>query len=136
MIAGHAQMARTLGAELALPAGVPEALGSSYERWDGRGRPGEVGGEDVPVASRLAQAAEFFEVANRVGGPEGAPELARERRGTQFDPAVCQAVEADAEAILSALLAVANFVDLKSPDFLGHAKAVSDVADPAIQSLA
>ncbi len=159
MIAGHAQLARTLGAELELPPSVPDALGSSYERWDGRGWPGELGGEDVPVASRLAQAAEFLEVANRVGGPEAARELAQERRGTQFDPAVCQAVEADAEAILSeldtggtwdevigseplaivvsgerfdaALLAVANFVDLKSPYFLGHARAVSDVATAA-----
>ena len=103
MIADHARMARTLGAELELPPGVLDALGSSYERWDGRGWPGELGGEDVPVASRLAQAAEFFEVANRVGGPGAARELAQERRGTQFDPAVCQAVEADAEAILSEL---------------------------------
>jgi HD-GYP domain-containing protein (c-di-GMP phosphodiesterase class II) len=156
MIAQHAEMARTLGAELELPPGVLDALGSSYERWDGRGWPGELGGEDVPLASRLSQAAEFFEVANRVGGPEAARELARERRGTQFDPAVCDAIDADAEAIVlgldtggtweavmaaeplaivvsgerfdAALLAVANFVDLKSPYFLGHARAVSEVA--------
>jgi HD-GYP domain-containing protein (c-di-GMP phosphodiesterase class II) len=156
MIAQHAEMARTLAAELELPPDVLDALGSSYERWDGRGWPGELGGEDVPLASRLSQAAEFFEVANRVGGPEAARELARERRGTQFDPAVCDAIDADAEAIVlgldtggtweavmaaeplaivvsgerfdAALLAVANFVDLKSPYFLGHARAVSEVA--------
>jgi HD-GYP domain-containing protein (c-di-GMP phosphodiesterase class II) len=156
MIADHARMARALGADLELPPDVLDALGSSYERWDGRGWPGELGGEDVPVASRLAQAAEFLEVANRAGGPDAARELAGERRGTQFDPAVCQVIEADAEAVLSeldtagtwdevisaeplaivvsgerfdaALLAVANFVDLKSPYFLGHARAVSDVA--------
>ena len=40
------------------------------------------------MASRLAQAAEFVEVANRVGGAEAAKELARDRRGEQFDPAV------------------------------------------------
>jgi HD-GYP domain-containing protein (c-di-GMP phosphodiesterase class II) len=159
MIAQHAEMARTLAAELELSPGVLAALGASYERWDGRGWPGELGGEDVPVASRLAQAAEFFEVANRVGGPEEVRELARERRGTQFDPSVCEVVEADAEAILfeldtgctwddvmaaeplavvvsgerfdAALLAVANFVDLKSPYFLGHTRAVSEVAAAA-----
>jgi HD-GYP domain-containing protein (c-di-GMP phosphodiesterase class II) len=156
MIAQHAEMARTLAAELELPPDVLDALGSSYERWDGRGWPGELGGKDVPLASRLSQAAEFFEVANRVGGPEAARELARERRGTQFDPAVCDAIDAEAETIVSgldtggtwkaviaaeplaivvsgerfdaALLAVANFVDLKSPYFLGHARAVSEVA--------
>jgi len=160
MIAQHAEMASTLAEELELPPGVVDGLGSSYERWDGRGWPGELGGEDVPVASRLAQAAEFFEVTNRVGGVAAARELARERRGEQFDPAVCDLIADDAEDILSgldtvgtweaviaaepalailvsgerfdaALLAVANFVDLKSPYFLGHARAVGDVASAA-----
>jgi DNA-binding CsgD family transcriptional regulator len=86
MIAQHAEMATMLAADLELPPEVQDGLGSSYERWDGRGWPGELGGEDVPVASRLAQAAEFFEVANRVGGVAAARELARERRGEQFRP--------------------------------------------------
>jgi HD domain len=88
MIAAHAEMARTLGEQLELPREVLDALAASYERWDGRGWPGELKGDDVPVASRLAQAAEFVEVANRVGGVDAARELARERRGEQFDPAV------------------------------------------------
>jgi HD-GYP domain-containing protein (c-di-GMP phosphodiesterase class II) len=160
MIAQHADMARTLGEELELPSQVIEALAASYERWDGRGWPGELKGEEVPVASRLAQAAEFVEVANRVGGVEAARELARERRGEQFDPGVADLIEAEAEVILSgldtvgtwdaviaaepalaivvsgerfdgALLAVANFVDLKSPYFLGHARAVAELAAEA-----
>ena len=159
MIEQHAEMARALGADLELPPDVLDGLVTSYERWDGRGWPGKLGGEDVPVAARLAQAAEFFEVANRVGGPDAVRELARERSGAQFDPAVCAVIEAGAEAIVSgldtggtwdaviaaeplaivvsgerfdaALLAVANFVDLKSPYFLGHARAVSEVASAA-----
>jgi len=159
MIEQHAEMARALGADLELPPEVLDGLVTSYERWDGRGWPGKLGGEDVPVAARLAQAAEFFEVANRVGGADAVRELARERSGAQFDPAVCDVIESEAEAILSgldtggtwdaviaaeplaivvsgerfdaALLAVANFVDLKSPYFLGHARAVSDVAAAA-----
>jgi HD-GYP domain-containing protein (c-di-GMP phosphodiesterase class II) len=164
MIAQHAEMARSLGEELELPAQVLEALGASYERWDGRGWPGDRGGEDVPMASRLAQAAEFVEVANRVGGTEAAKELARDRRGEQFDPAVSDVIEAEAEVILSdldtlgswdaviaaepalaivvsgerfdaALLAVASFVDLKSPYFLGHARAVAELAGAAGERL-
>jgi HD-GYP domain-containing protein (c-di-GMP phosphodiesterase class II) len=160
MIAAHAEMARTLGQELELSPGVLDALAASYERWDGRGWPGALKGDDVPVASRLAQAAEFLEVANRVGGVEAARELARERRGEQFDPAVSDLIESEAEVIFSsldavgswdaviaaepalaivitgerfdaALLAVANFVDLKSPYFLGHARAVSELAAAA-----
>jgi HD-GYP domain-containing protein (c-di-GMP phosphodiesterase class II) len=164
MIEQHADMARRLGEELGLPPKVIAALAASYEQWDGRGWPGELRGDDVPVAARLAQAAEFVEVANRVGGVEAARELARERRGGQFDPAVSDLIEAEAEVILSgldtvgtwdaviaaepalaivvsgerfdaALLAVANFVDLKSPYFLGHARAVAELAGAAGERL-
>jgi HD-GYP domain-containing protein (c-di-GMP phosphodiesterase class II) len=160
MIAAHAEMARTLGEQLELPPDVLDALAASYERWDGRGWPGELSGEQVPVAARLAQVAEFVEVANRVGGVEAARELARDRRGAQFDPAVSDLIEAGADAILSdldavgtwdaviaaepalaivvsgerfdaALLAVASFVDLKSPYFLGHARGVAELAGAA-----
>ena len=157
MIAHHAAIARTLGEQLELPDPVLDALGAAYERWDGRGWPGELDGANVPVASRLAQMAEYVEVANRVGGVEAARELARERRGEQFDPALADLIGSEAEVILSgldtvatwdaviqaepalsvvlsgerfdaALLAIANFVDLKSPYFLGHARAVADLA--------
>lgn len=160
MIAHHAAMARTLGEQLGLADEVLAALAASYERWDGRGWPGALRGEDVPLASRIAQVAEFVEVANRLGGPDAARGLARERRGKQFDPAIADLLAADGDRILSgldavgtwgavidaepalavvlagerfdaALAAIANFVDLKSPYFLGHALAVSDLAAEA-----
>src|SRR5437762_2343976 len=68
MISHHAAMARALGEELALPGEVLDALGSAYEQWDGRGWPAGIEGEAVPLASRVAQFAEFLEVAHRVGG--------------------------------------------------------------------
>src|SRR3954469_19537090 len=71
MIEHHAAIARTLAEQLELPDPVLDALGAAYERWDGRGWPGEVGGGDVPVESRLAQLAEYIEVAQRIGGPQG-----------------------------------------------------------------
>ncbi|MFN8160235.1 MAG: HD domain-containing phosphohydrolase [Solirubrobacterales bacterium] len=160
MIAHHAAIARSLGEQLGLSPMVQEALGAAYERWDGRGWPGELEGEEVPVASRIAQAAEYVEVANRIGGPGAVRELARERRGEHFDPALCDLLEAEADVILSgldavsnweavigaepglavvlsgerldgALLAIADFVDLKSPYFLGHAPAVAGLAAEA-----
>jgi HD-GYP domain-containing protein (c-di-GMP phosphodiesterase class II) len=117
-------------------------------------------GEQVPVPSRIAQVAEFVEVANRMGGPEAARRLARERRGGQFDPTVADVVADEAELLLSglddvaswdavvdaepalavvltgerldgALVAIADFVDLKSPYFLGHARAVAELAEEA-----
>ena len=40
------------------------------------------------MPSRIAQLAEFMEVANRGGGVEARDGMARDRRGTQFDPAL------------------------------------------------
>lgn len=160
MIVQHSAMSRSLGAELGLPHEVLDALAAAYEQWDGKGWPGEISGADVPIAARLAQLAEFVEVAYRFGGPDGARQLARERSGGQFDPSLCGLVEAEAEMLLSgldkvgtwnavidaepalaimlsgerfdaALLAIANFVDLKSPYLLGHAPAVAALASEA-----
>jgi HD-GYP domain-containing protein (c-di-GMP phosphodiesterase class II) len=164
MIAHHAAIARSMAEQLSLPYEVVEAIGAAYERWDGRGWPGELEGEEVPLASRLAHVAEFIEVASRMGGVEAARQLARERRGGDFDPALADLVEAEADVILSgldtvgvwdavidaepalavvlagerfdaALLAIANFVDLKSPYFLGHGRAVSELAAEAAAGL-
>jgi HD-GYP domain-containing protein (c-di-GMP phosphodiesterase class II) len=160
MVAHHATLARMLGEHLDLPDNVLAALGAAYERWDGRGWPGELEGDAVPLPARVAQAAEYLEVAHRVGGVEGARKLARDWSGGQFDPVVADLVASDGEAIMSgldtpatwdavieaepalavvlsgerfddALLAVANFVDLKSPYFLGHARAVADLSAAA-----
>ena len=160
MVAHHAAIARSMAEELSLPDAVLAALGAAYERWDGRGWPGELAGEAVPLASRIAHVAEFVEVATRLGGVAAAKRLARERRGGDFDPALADLMEAEADVILSgldtvgvwrtvidaepalavmlsgerfdaSLLAIANFVDLKSPYFLGHGRAVSDLAAEA-----
>jgi HD-GYP domain-containing protein (c-di-GMP phosphodiesterase class II) len=160
MITHHAGMARSLAEQLSLPDGVMDAVVSSYEQWDGRGWPGELRGEEVPVAARLSALAEYLEVAFRVGGPQAARELANRRAGKQFDPALAALVSDEAEMLLSgldsvgtwdavidaepalaivlsgerfdaALEAVATFVDLKSPYTLGHARAVADLAADA-----
>jgi hypothetical protein len=52
MIEHHAQMARALGEQLGLPDAVLAALSAAYEQWDGRGRPGELSGGDVPPPQR------------------------------------------------------------------------------------
>jgi hypothetical protein len=78
MIAHHAAIARTLGEHLSMPDDLLKALGASYERWDGRGWPGKLAGDEVPLAARIAQLAEYVEVANRVGGVEAVKKLALE----------------------------------------------------------
>jgi HD-GYP domain-containing protein (c-di-GMP phosphodiesterase class II) len=164
MFSNHVAAALSLAEQLGLSDGVLQALGGAYEYWDGRGWPGERSGEDVPRAARIAHFAEFVEVAHRVGGGDEAKELARRRSGRQFDPALCGLIEAEGQMLLSgvdavgtwdsvieaepalarvvvgeqfdaALLAIANFVDLKSPFTLGHAHAVADLAAAAGERL-
>ena len=108
----------------------------------------------------VAQLAEFVEVAHRVGGVEAATQLARKRSGKQFDPDSprCRAPRPttilagldtiatwdaviDAEPALAVVLSRRavrrraggdrDFVDLKSPYTLGHARAVADLAAEA-----
>jgi len=164
MIAEHAARARALGEQLGLPDEVLDALAASYETWDGRGWPGKLKGGQIPVAARIAQLAEFVEVANRVGGAGAATALARKRSGRQFDPALAGLLCAEPEEILggldsivtwdavieaepalmpalsgerldAALEAIASFVDLKSPYTLGHSRAVADLAAEAAAQL-
>ena len=78
MIAHHAAIARTMAEQLSLPSEVAATVGAAYERWDGRGWPGELEGDEVPLAARIAQVAEYVEVANRIGGVAGR-EAARPR---------------------------------------------------------
>ncbi|MGH2906479.1 MAG: HD domain-containing phosphohydrolase [Solirubrobacterales bacterium] len=164
MVDHHAQLARSLATQLELPQAVVESLGAAYEQWDGKGWPGELSGDEVPVAARIAQLSEFSEVAFRVGGVAEVRKLMRTRGGTQFDPTLAKRLDDDAEIVLAdldavvawdavvgaepglvmllsgdqfdaALQAIADFVDLKSPYTLGHASAVAELATAAGERL-
>jgi HD-GYP domain-containing protein (c-di-GMP phosphodiesterase class II) len=160
MITEHAHRARVFAEQLGLPEPVSAGLGAAYEQWDGKGWPGELSGAQVPIVARIAQLAEFVEVAHRVGGVDAAKAVARRRAGGQFDPQLATLLADEADAILddldaigtwdaviaaepsltvllgeadfdAALLAIANFIDLKSPYLLGHALAVAELAAEA-----
>jgi HD-GYP domain-containing protein (c-di-GMP phosphodiesterase class II) len=160
MIVGHARMARRLGQELQLPEAALDALGASYEMWNGKGFPGERAGTEIPIASRVVHLAEFMEVGYRTGGVDAATDLARRRAGKQFDPNLVEVLCADADKVFhgldespswdavldaepaltpaltpaacdEALAAISRFVDLKSPYTLGHSVAVADLASGA-----
>ena len=164
MIAQHAAIARSLAEQLGLPDAVQEAVGASYEQWDGQGWPGELGAmrcrsrrgsRSWPSTSRWRTGSAG--PRPRWRSPAGAAGRSSTRRSRAL---LC----ADAEAILggldaartwdavigaepalgvllsgerfdAALLGVANFVDLKSPYTLGHARAVAELAAAAGRSL-
>ena len=157
MISSHARLARALAEQLGLSHAVTTAVGSAYEHWNGEGWPGSLSGAEIPLAARIASLAEFAEVAHRIGGVDGVIALTKRGGGRQFDPALSKLLRDNAPSVLegiesvwawnavvsgepalsvvlseqefdNALLAVANFVDLKSPYTLGHCCSVAELA--------
>lgn len=85
------------GAEIArkmrFPENVAEAIRAFDEHWDGGGMPAAIGGDAIPLFSRIAllsQVVDVFQIAN---GPEAAQREVLHRTGTWFDPKVTWAFE-------------------------------------------
>lgn len=76
---------------LGLPAASADAVRTLDERWDGRGQPSRMKGEQLPPLGRIAALAQTAEVFAARYGRDGAREMARQRRGSAFDPAVVDA---------------------------------------------
>jgi HD-GYP domain-containing protein (c-di-GMP phosphodiesterase class II)/DNA-binding CsgD family transcriptional regulator len=156
-IENHWLATNELAAALGLGRDVRDGLYQTFERWDGRGVPAEARGEEILVQARLVNLADVVAVFHRAGGVDAAVAVARERSGTQFDPALVDLFCADASLVLSdidgvtawsamndaepaleivlsdqaldsALEAVADFTDLKSPWTIGHSRGVADLA--------
>jgi HD-GYP domain-containing protein (c-di-GMP phosphodiesterase class II) len=75
-----------------------------HERYDGRGYPDGLAGEDIPAVARIAAVADVFDVLvherpyKDSWGVEAAAEEIRKGAGTQFDPDVVQAFDDLGEA--------------------------------------
>jgi HD-GYP domain-containing protein (c-di-GMP phosphodiesterase class II)/DNA-binding CsgD family transcriptional regulator len=148
-----AQMAERLG----LGTDVCDTLQQTFTRWDGKGVPGGMGGQDIAMSMRLLHLADIVEVFQRSGGPDAAVEVARARRGTYFDPDVVDAFcpvasdiigtsdgDLDWNALIAdnralqrslteaeldnALEAIADFTDLRSPPRAGHSRCTAELA--------
>jgi HD-GYP domain-containing protein (c-di-GMP phosphodiesterase class II) len=153
----HCDMARLLGARMGLSGQVQESLRHLYERWDGKGMPGDLRGEQIPLAVRLMQVAQDADIARRHGGPEFARQVLASRAGAGLDPRAVReflalgedlfagldapsvwedAIAAEPgprpvavdERIEDWLSAVADFADMKSMFTVGHSRAVAELA--------
>ena len=163
MLDNHWTAADELAARLGLAQRVRDSVEQTFERWDGKGVPKGASGEQILLASRLVTLADVVEVFHRAGGTDAAVEVARQRRGTQFDPHLVDLFTADAPAICaglddasswhavlaaepdlgvrlgdeqfeSALEAIADFTDVKSPYTIGHSRGVADLAGDAARA--
>lgn len=88
----------TIGAELLSGSESPvlrkakEIAECHHERWDGRGYPRGIAGEEIPLAARIVAVADVYDALSqnrvyRAAMPEAqVMEILREGRGTHFDP--------------------------------------------------
>ncbi len=160
----HFRTVEVLIERLELSETIRRSVSQTFERWDGKGDPDGAKGEQLLLPTRLVNLADVVEVFHHAGGVDAAIAVARERSGTQFDPAIVDLFCASApdifeeldsvttwEAVMAAepgldrelseveldraLEAIADFVDLKSPYTLGHSRGVADAARDAAASL-
>lgn len=163
-IQAHCLITSTLAERLGLDEAVSAAVRQFFARWDGRGVPDDVGGEQLSLWVRLFHVGDIAEVHHRNGGVDAAVRVARDRRGTQFDPklvdAFCDiagdvlpvseerydvtALLADAPGLRDplsdarldeALAALADFTDLRSPYRAGHSSGTAELAGTAAHRL-
>ncbi|MGH8777315.1 MAG: HD domain-containing phosphohydrolase [Jiangellaceae bacterium] len=154
----HCEVGARLASRLDLPDGVSAALGAAYARWDGNGVPAGLAGDDIPLTLRIAVVAREIVLWSVHDGASLAAVLAH-RRGRSLDPTVVDAAlgglgalvdqapgvlwdeTVDAEpsprrvltgaALDSALVALADFADLKIDETARHSREVAALAADA-----
>ena len=156
-IRSHCLVTGNMADQIGLGSEVREPLQQVFTRWDGQGVPRGLGGQEIALTTRLFHLADTVEVWQRKGGNEAAVRVARERRGTHFDPKLVDAFTADAAMVLGdpsgeadwhefiatepslqrcltereldrALEAIADFTDLRSRPRAGHSRRVAELA--------
>jgi HD-GYP domain-containing protein (c-di-GMP phosphodiesterase class II) len=157
------EVADLLVERLGVAEPVRAALGFTFERWNGKGEPHGAKGDEIPLPMRIAHLCREVEVAQRVEGGAASVALARRRAGGAYDPELVDAFVAIAATLFErldkvdpwdevlalepdprhllrgaalddALLAAADFIDLKSPFTAGHSRGVAALAADAAEA--
>jgi HD-GYP domain-containing protein (c-di-GMP phosphodiesterase class II)/DNA-binding CsgD family transcriptional regulator len=151
------RLARRLGVRPSITAG----LGQVFERWDGRGRPQGVRGEELTLPARVVQLAHDADVFHRIGRVEAVHDVLERRAGHMYDPELARRFARDARAVFleldriaiwdavldseagtqpvlsevefdTGLTVIADFADLKSPYMTGHSRGVAALGESAV----
>jgi putative nucleotidyltransferase with HDIG domain len=80
--------------DLQMPDATSAAIRALDEHWDGHGHPDGLKGEEIPLLGRILGIAQTVEVFASSFGVGTAYEMAEERRGGWFDPALVDALNA------------------------------------------
>ncbi|MDP9188408.1 MAG: HD domain-containing protein [Actinomycetota bacterium] len=155
---------RLLSRRLRLPEEVGLALGQMTERWDGKGFPGKLAGEEISRPLRIVRVAHDLVAVAHARDREAAIEALERRRGRGYDPQVVDAALVEPEALLRAAdpldawervidaepqpaatistaglgmvaRAFGEFADLKVDFLHGHSTRVAELAATAAEAL-
>jgi HD-GYP domain-containing protein (c-di-GMP phosphodiesterase class II) len=159
-VAGACEVAEMLSDRLGLPRDIGRLLVHSDERWDGKGVPNRIRGEEIPLAVRVAQVARDAAFQWMLGGSEFAASVLHRRAGRAFDPLIAGTLADNADRILAldaatsaweetlacepadhlilhgdaierSLAAMGDFADLASSYLVGHSAGVARLATQA-----
>src|SRR5579859_6196112 len=156
------------GARLAKRIGMGKSVGQAltqvHERWDGKGIPSRIRGENLQLAARIGCFAHDVTVHRVYESRAEVCKMVRRRSGGQHDPHVADAFLKHSNELLDAIedesvwdavldvepeprpwlpesrideiaRALADFTDLKSPYTLGHSTGVALLAEDAARGL-
>jgi HD-GYP domain-containing protein (c-di-GMP phosphodiesterase class II) len=155
---------RLLARRLRLPDEVARALGQVPARWDGKGVPGDLAGEEISWPLRIVRVAHDFVAVAHGRDRDAALKALNRRRERGYDPQVVDAALAEPEALLraanvpdafervldaepqpvaaissagleSVARAFGEFVDLKLRFLTGHSGRVAELAATAAEAL-
>ena len=158
------EVASSTARRLGLPIGVQRALHEIFERWDGRGVPNGIGGEQITLPARFAQVVTLAVLLEGVVGRDAVFDVIGQRAGGQLDPVVTRAFLQDGPKLVDEIAgldlwqaaldaepsphetvaehrldtiasAFGDLVDLKTPFTPGHASGVADLAEGAAREL-
>lgn len=158
--AAMCEVAQRFAGWLELGPGVEAALEFVFARYDGKGLPREVGGEELPLPARLLHVARDFSLFLTASGADDARGVLERRAGAAYDPALAVLgashfgdacaeldesrmwehalagepfphVTLSGDGIDAAFASFAALTGLKSPWFREHSTAVADLAEAA-----
>src|SRR5437763_3284 len=158
--AAMCEVAQRFARWLELGAGVDAARGYVFARWDGKGPPGEVGGEELPLPARLLHVARDYSLFLSAADAADARTVLERRAGSAYDPGLAELavrhfddvcaelddtrmwdhaldsepfpqVRLSGDRIEAGFAAFAALTGLKSPWLREHSTGVADLAEAA-----
>lgn len=158
-IRNHCEVGERLAERLQLSPAVREGLWYVLERWDGKGMPRGIGGEQIPAAARVLHAARDASAFYSVGGINLVESMAERSAGAGLEPSLAGLLRAHARELIGrvssedawehvvkteprprvfhgetldeACSVMGDHADLKSYGTRGHARNTAEVAEAA-----